>query len=96
MEKVRQFAFEHGLLGERAPSPDFVGIEFTDGSILGSNDNVKFRFNAEYMRMARRRRALRALRSTRSHPSDSLHARGNKSGERIEPPNPARRMRSNG
>lgn len=52
MEKVRQFAFEHGLLGERAPSPDFVGIEFTDGSILGSSDNVRFRFNAEYMRMA--------------------------------------------
>ena len=52
MEKVRQFAFEHGLLGERAPSPDFVGIEFADGSILGSPDNVRFRFNAEYMRMA--------------------------------------------
>lgn len=52
MENVRQFAFEHGLLGERAPSPDFVGIEFTDGSILGSPDNVRFRFNADYMRMA--------------------------------------------
>ncbi|HSM28460.1 MAG TPA: putative urea ABC transporter substrate-binding protein [Thioalkalivibrio sp.] len=52
MDKVRQFAFEHGLLGERAPSPDFVGIEFTDGSILGSADNVRFRFNAEYMQMA--------------------------------------------
>lgn len=52
MEKVRQFAFEHGLLGERAPSPDFVGIAFTDGSILGSPDNVRFRFNADFMRMA--------------------------------------------
>ncbi|MBS0002442.1 MAG: putative urea ABC transporter substrate-binding protein [Thioalkalivibrio sp.] len=52
MEKVRQFAFEHGLLGERAPNPDFVGIEFADGSILGSADNVRFRFNAEYMGMA--------------------------------------------
>lgn len=52
MEKVRQFAFEHGLLGERAPSPDFVGIEFADGSILGSPDNVRFRFNADFMRMA--------------------------------------------
>ncbi len=53
MENVRQFAFEHGLLGERAPSPDFVGIQFADGSVLGSASNVKFRFNAEYMRMAR-------------------------------------------
>jgi len=52
MEKVRQFAFEHGLLGERAPSPDFVGIEFSDGSVLGSPDNVQFRFSAEYMQMA--------------------------------------------
>jgi NitT/TauT family transport system substrate-binding protein len=53
MEKVRQFAFAHGLLGERAPNPDFVGIEFADGTILGSADNVRLRFNAEYMRMAR-------------------------------------------
>ncbi len=53
MENVRQFAFEHGLLGERAPSPDFVGIQFADGSMLGSEANVKFRFNADYMRMAR-------------------------------------------
>jgi len=52
MEKVRQFAFEHGLLGERAPSPDFVGIEFADGSVLGSPDNVRFRFSAEFMQMA--------------------------------------------
>jgi NitT/TauT family transport system substrate-binding protein len=52
MEKVRQFAFEHGLLGERAPSPDFVGIEFADGSVLGSPDNVQFRFSAAYMQMA--------------------------------------------
>nr|WP_296747498.1 putative urea ABC transporter substrate-binding protein [Thioalkalivibrio sp.] len=52
MEKVRQFAFEHGLLGERAPNPDFVGIEFADGSVLGNPDNVRFRFSAEYMQMA--------------------------------------------
>ncbi len=53
MDNVRQFAFKHGLLGERADSPDFVGIEFADGSVLGSESNVKFRFNADYTRMAR-------------------------------------------
>ncbi|MFP4294324.1 MAG: putative urea ABC transporter substrate-binding protein [Halothiobacillaceae bacterium] len=53
MEKVRDFAFEHGLLGERADSPEFIGIEFADGSVLGSPDNVQFRFNGEFMRMAR-------------------------------------------
>lgn len=52
MDNVRQFAFEHGLLGERAPSPDFVGIQFPDGSVLGSDDNVKLRFNSDFMRMA--------------------------------------------
>ncbi|MFO7859440.1 MAG: putative urea ABC transporter substrate-binding protein [Ectothiorhodospiraceae bacterium] len=52
MENVRQFAFEHGLLGESAPSPDFVGIELADGSVLGSESNVNLRFTAEYMRMA--------------------------------------------
>ncbi|MFO7808073.1 putative urea ABC transporter substrate-binding protein [Guyparkeria sp.] len=53
MDNVRLFAFDHGLLGERADSPDFVGIQFADGSVLGSESNVKFRFNADYMRMAR-------------------------------------------
>ncbi len=53
MDNVRLFAFDHGLLGERADSPDFVGIEFADGSVLGSESNIKFRFNADYMRMAR-------------------------------------------
>lgn len=52
MENVRQFAFEHGLLGEHAPNPDFVGIEFADGSILGNPDNIRFRFITEYMQQA--------------------------------------------
>ncbi|MBK1673604.1 lipid kinase [Ectothiorhodospira shaposhnikovii] len=52
MEKVRQFAFQHGLLGERAASADFVGIAFPDGSVLGSPDNVRLRFDASFMRMA--------------------------------------------
>jgi NitT/TauT family transport system substrate-binding protein len=52
MEAVRQFAFEHGMLGETAPNPDFIGIEFADGSVLGNPDNVRFRFTADYMRMA--------------------------------------------
>ncbi|QKT03517.1 ABC transporter substrate-binding protein [Ectothiorhodospiraceae bacterium 2226] len=52
MDRVRQFAFTHGLLGEGARNPDFVGIEFADGSILGSPDNVRLRFTSEYMRLA--------------------------------------------
>jgi NitT/TauT family transport system substrate-binding protein len=33
-------------------SPDFVGIEFPDGSIMGDSSNVKLRFNDSYMQMA--------------------------------------------
>jgi len=52
MESVRTFLFERGLLGEGASSPDIVGIAFPDGSVLGDEGNVKFRFNADYMSMA--------------------------------------------
>jgi NitT/TauT family transport system substrate-binding protein len=52
MKNVAQFSFDHGLLGEGAPDAGFVGIAFPDGTIQGSEDNVKLRFDAEYMRMA--------------------------------------------
>jgi len=52
MESVRTFLFERGLLGDGASSPDIVGIAFPDGSVLGDEGNVKFRFNADYMSMA--------------------------------------------
>jgi NitT/TauT family transport system substrate-binding protein len=52
MDYVRTFLFEHGILGVGAPSPDFVGIEFADGSVLGDEANVKLRFDPTYMQMA--------------------------------------------
>jgi NitT/TauT family transport system substrate-binding protein len=52
MDSVRQFAFEHGLLGETASSADFVGISFADGSVLGNPNNVRLRFNADYVKLA--------------------------------------------
>lgn len=52
MDSVRQFSFQHGLLGEGAQSADFVGIAFPGGKLLGSPDNVKFRFDTSYMEMA--------------------------------------------
>ncbi len=48
MEYVRSFSFDHGLYGD-ADSKDFVGIEFSDGTVLGNKDNVKLRFNADFM-----------------------------------------------
>ncbi|MFW5823465.1 MAG: putative urea ABC transporter substrate-binding protein [Marinobacter sp.] len=52
MDDVRQFSFDKGLLGQGATSPDFVGIEFPDGSVMGDESNVKFRFSDTYMEMA--------------------------------------------
>jgi NitT/TauT family transport system substrate-binding protein len=52
MDYVRTFLFDHGILGTGAPSPDFVGIEFADGSVLGDANNVKLRFDPTYMQMA--------------------------------------------
>jgi len=49
MDKVRQFSFDKGLYGQGASSPDAVGIEFDDGSVLGSKDNVKLRFTSSLM-----------------------------------------------
>ena len=49
MDHVRQFSFEKGLFGEGATSPDFVGIGFPDGSVLGDTGNVKLRFDASFM-----------------------------------------------
>ena len=51
MDSVRQFSFEHGLLGEGADSADFIGITFPE-STLGDQSNIKLRFDPTYMKMA--------------------------------------------
>lgn len=52
MDFVRQFCFDHGLLGENAKSVDIIGIQYPDGSIQGDAKNVKFRFDHRFMEMA--------------------------------------------
>ncbi len=44
MREITKFAFAHGLLGENAPGPDFIGIEASDGTVIGNSSNVKLRF----------------------------------------------------
>ncbi len=51
MQKVSEFSFDHGLLGEGAPDAGFIGIE-TPAGIFGNKANVKLRFNPAYMEMA--------------------------------------------
>lgn len=52
MKNVAEFLFDKGILGEGAPSADFVGVEYPDGSITGDAGNVQFRFDTTYMQMA--------------------------------------------
>ncbi|MFW2586962.1 putative urea ABC transporter substrate-binding protein [Sagittula sp. SSi028] len=52
MTEIAEFLFDKGILGEGAPSADFVGIAYPDGSISGSEANVMFRFDSSYMQMA--------------------------------------------
>ncbi|MGB3406029.1 MAG: putative urea ABC transporter substrate-binding protein [Jannaschia sp.] len=52
MTNVAEFLFEKGILGEGAPSADFVGVQYPDGTITGDENNVTFRFDTSYMQMA--------------------------------------------
>jgi NitT/TauT family transport system substrate-binding protein len=51
MDLVRTFSFEHNLLGEKVKSKDVVGIS-AGGKVLGSQKNLKLRFDPTYMKMA--------------------------------------------
>lgn len=52
MNLVRQFCFEHGLLGKGAASADGIGILFPDLSVEGHADHIRLRFNPLYMKAA--------------------------------------------
>lgn len=52
MVNVATFLFDKGILGEGAPSPDFVGVAYPDGSVTGDANNVTFRFDTTFMQMA--------------------------------------------
>jgi len=52
MDLVRNFSFQHGILGEGAKTVDVVGIEFPGGKTLGNTKNVKMRFDPSYTKLA--------------------------------------------
>ncbi|BCH20588.1 lipid kinase [Mesorhizobium sp. L-8-10] len=49
MDLVRNFLFDHGILGTNAPNVDVIGMSFADGSALGDKENVKLRFDPAFM-----------------------------------------------
>jgi len=52
MALVRQFCFDHGLLGANTKSVDDVAIRYPDGSIQGKPDRVRLVYDTAYMQMA--------------------------------------------
>jgi NitT/TauT family transport system substrate-binding protein len=52
MALVRQFCFDHGLLGNNVVSVDDVAIRYPDGTVQGKPDRVRLRFDTSYMEMA--------------------------------------------
>ncbi len=52
MDLVRQFCFEHKLLGSNSKSVDDVAIAYPDGSVQGKKDRVRLKFDSSYMQMA--------------------------------------------
>ncbi|MEM6577988.1 MAG: putative urea ABC transporter substrate-binding protein [Pseudomonadota bacterium] len=52
MVSVAEFLFDKGILGEGAPSADFVGVAYPGGVTTGDSNNIKFRFDTTYMQMA--------------------------------------------
>ncbi|WP_051912762.1 putative urea ABC transporter substrate-binding protein [Halomonas sp. TG39a] len=47
MERVAEFSFEHGLLGDIAPNAGVVGIE-TPSGVFGDESNVQLRFDPSF------------------------------------------------
>ncbi|UYF98608.1 MULTISPECIES: putative urea ABC transporter substrate-binding protein [unclassified Halomonas] len=47
MERVAEFSFRHGLLGEMAPDYDIIGIE-TPSGVFGDENNVQLRFDPTF------------------------------------------------
>ena len=51
-EKVSAFLFEKSLLGKDAKTAGAIGVEFPDKTVYGDKANVKFRYDASFMKAA--------------------------------------------
>ena len=51
-ERVSKFLFEKSLLGKDAKSDGAIGVEFPDKTVFGDKSNVKFRYDATFMKEA--------------------------------------------
>lgn len=51
-ERVSTFLFDKALLGKDAKSAGAIGVEFPDKSVFGDKTNIKFRYDATFMKAA--------------------------------------------
>jgi len=52
MQRVAQFSFDKGLLGQGAQSADFIGMAFPGNVNWGDTSNIKLRFDDSFLKMA--------------------------------------------
>jgi NitT/TauT family transport system substrate-binding protein len=52
MKSVRQFCFDHGLLGKNTKAPEEVAVRYADGAVQGKPERVRLRFDNAYMQLA--------------------------------------------
>ena len=52
MQRVAQFSFDKGLLGDGAQSADFIGMAFPGSVTQGDAGNVKLRFDDSFVKLA--------------------------------------------
>jgi NitT/TauT family transport system substrate-binding protein len=52
MNLVRQFCYNHGLLGSHSKSVDDVAIKYPGGAVQGKPDRIRLRFDSTYMQLA--------------------------------------------
>lgn len=52
MQRVAQFSFDKGLLGDGAERADFIGMRFPGNQTLGDAGNIKLRFDDSFLKMA--------------------------------------------
>ena len=52
MQRVANFSFEKGLLGDGAQSADFIGMSFPGNVTQGDSSNIKLHFDDSYLKMA--------------------------------------------
>ena len=52
MQRVANFSFDKGLLGQGAQSADFIGMTFPGNVTVGDRANSKLRFDDSYLKLA--------------------------------------------